>query len=175
MARYAAACCQSYRSPGETPAHPARLSVSGSAVKDIPLCSIGSLPSSPFTPRLLHISAHPAGEPPSRRQWSSPRRARRPPYSGRYQRLSGVHWQSALSGFRRHRIAVCYIYRQSYRRSDGMMCKPVYTYQRFFRRSKNHKDVHRSQTKKPNATKRHISRKIQLNVAYFTGLSARVK
>jgi hypothetical protein len=56
MARHASARCQSYRCPGETPAHPLRLSVSGSAIKDIPLCSIGSLPSSPFTPLSLPTS-----------------------------------------------------------------------------------------------------------------------
>ena len=120
MTRHAAARGQSYRSPGETPAHPLRLSVSGSAIKDIP-----PLPWEPsFEPVYSIISGH-------IRRATHPvvDSGRRPAKGARRtqdvtKRLWGVYWQSALSGFRRHRLAVCYKYRQRYRRSGGMIVEP---------------------------------------------------
>jgi hypothetical protein len=118
MARHASARCQSYRCPGETPAHPLRLSVSGSAIKDIPLCSIGSLPSSPFTPLSLPTSG---GRPiQSRTVTVAPRKA--PAARRTLQRDYGASLGNPLClGFGDIGIAVCYKYRQRSRRSGGMI------------------------------------------------------
>jgi hypothetical protein len=131
--------------------HPAPVSVSGSAVKVIPLCSIGSLHSSRFTPLSLTTSGERAS---SRREWPKASRPTREAPDKRCRRLLDVSWQSAPSGFRRDRVAACYIYRRSWRRD----CGNQYTVIQHSSEFEYVKAAYWSQTKKGIATKRHTVR-----------------